>query len=143
MNSNIIQKSIKVSTSAESAYHAISNEEELKKWWIDVPKLELSLGGMVNFRFLKENSQLLEKDFVIEGKILELIPNQKLSYSWKPVDDKNYPDTIVTWTIEPTNNGSKVTVLHSGLESAKDYSRLVDGWEYFLGKLQNLLNSQT
>lgn len=143
MNSDNILKSIEVNVSPESAFEAISIEDELKKWWVDVPKLELVVGGMVNFRFLKENSQLLENDFVIEGKILELIPNQKLSYSWKPVDDENYPDTIVTWTIEPTNNGSKVTVLHSGLEGVKDYSRLVDGWEYFLGKLQNLLNSQT
>ncbi len=143
MNSPHILKSIEVNVSPGSAFEAISIEGELKKWWVDVPKIELAVGGIVNFRFLKENSQLLENGFVIEGKILELIPNQKLSYSWKPVDDKNYPDTIVTWTIEPTNNGSKVTVLHSGLGGAKDYSRLVDGWEYFLGKLQNLLNSQT
>ena len=104
MNSDIIKKSIEVDTTPESAFKAISNEDDLKKWWVDVPQLEKFVGGKLNFRFLKENSELLEKDYVIEGKILELIPNQKLSYSWKPTDDPDYPNTIVTWSIEPIEN---------------------------------------
>ena len=141
MNSNSIQKSIEVDVAPESVFRAISDEKELQKWWVDIPKLEQSVGGTVLFRFLKENSDMLEKDFVIEGKILEIIPNQKLSYTWKPVDDPNYPNTVVTWTIESINNKTKVTVLHSGVETAKDYSHLNDGWAYFINKLGNLLNS--
>ena len=124
MNSNSIQKSIEVDVAPESVFRAISDEKELQKWWVDIPKLEQSVGGAVLFRFLKENSKMLEKDFVIEGKILEIIPNQKLSYTWKPVDDHNYPDTIVTWIIDSIHNKTKVTVMHSGLENAKDYSQL-------------------
>ena len=142
MNSDVIKKSIEIETTPESVFFALSNENELKKWWVDVPKLEPEIGGVVNFRFLKENSELLEKDYVVEGKILEYIPNQKLSYTWKPSDDPNYPNTVVTWTIKSIENKSKVTVLHSGLEDAKDYSRLEDGWEYFINKLGKLLNSK-
>ena len=143
MNSEPIEKSIEVNATPESAFIAITDEKELQKWWVDVPKLEQSVGGAVLFRFLKENSDMLEKDFVVEGKILEIIPNQKLSYTWKPVDDQDYPDTIVTWTIESKNNKTKVTVLHSGTENAKDYSHLNDGWAYFINKLGTLLNSKT
>ena len=143
MNSDIIQKSIEVNTTPELAFKAISNEDDLKKWWVDVPQLEKSIGGKLNFRFLKENSKLLEKDYIIEGKILELIPNQKLSYSWKPNDDPNYPSTIVTWSIEPIENRIKITVLHSGLKNAKDYSRLNEGWAYFINRLANLLGPKT
>lgn len=142
MNPISIQKSIEVDTSHESAFYAISDEKELQKWWVDVPKLEQLVGGSVLFRFLKENSEMLEKDFVIEGKILEITPPQKLSYTWKPVDDPGYPDTIVTWLIESVNNKTKVTVLHSGVDNVKDYSHLEEGWAYFINKLGILLNSK-
>ena len=142
MNSDIIQKSIQINASPELVFQAISEEEKLQKWWVDVPKLEQSVGGKVLFRFLKENSKLLEKDFVIDGKVLEFTPNQKLSYTWKPQDDTDYPETIVTWTIESNNDKTKVTVLHSGLEGVKDYSRLDEGWEYFINRLGNFLNSK-
>ena len=143
MNSDSIQKSIVVDANSETAFHTISNEKELQKWWVDVPKLEKLVGGVVLFRFLKENSEMLDKDFVIEGKVLEIIPNQKLSYTWKPVDDPDYPNTVVTWTIESENNKTKVTVLHSGVANTKDYSHLNDGWEYFMNRLANLLNTNT
>lgn len=143
MNSNTIQKSIEVNTTPGSVFRSISEEKELQKWWVDIPILEKTVGGKVLFRFLKENSEMLEKDFVIEGKILEIIPNQKLSYTWKPVDDPDYPNTVVTWTIVPKDNKTKVTVLHSGLEKVKDYSHLNNGWAYFINRLENLLNSKT
>ncbi len=142
MNPNSIQKSIEIEATTESVFRAITDEKELQKWWVDVPKLEQSVGGTVLFRFLKENSEMLEKDFVIEGKIIEIIPKEKLSYTWKPVDDPDYPDTVVTWTIESINNKTKVTVLHSRLANAKDYSHLNDGWAYFINRLGNLLNSK-
>ena len=143
MNSNIIEKSIESNASPELAFCAISDEHELEKWLVDVPKLEKLVGGKVLFQFLKENSQLLEKDYVIEGTILEFIPNEKLSYTWKPIDDPNYPETIVTWKIESKNNITKVTVLHSGLKTAKDFSRLNEGWTYFLNRLVIHLGSKT
>ena len=143
MNPNSLQKSIEIDATPESVFRAISVEKELQKWWVDVPKLEQSVGGTVLFRFLKENSEMLEKDFVIEGKILEIIPNEKLSYTWKPVDDPDYPDTVVTWTIELINNKTKVTVLHSGVENTKDFAHLDEGWTYFIKRLGNLLNSNS
>ena len=143
MNSDIIKKSIEIEDTPESVFSAISNENELTKWWVDVPKLEKKIDGIMNFRFLKENSELLKNDYIVQGNVLEIIPNQKLSYTWRPVDDQDYPSTVVTWTIEPTEKKSKVTVLHSGLANVKDYSRLEEGWEYFIKKLGKFLDSKT
>ena len=87
MHKSEIRKEITVNTSTKNLFKAISDEQELTKWWVDVPKLELKHGGKMLFRFLKENSQQLEKDFVVEGKVTELIPNKKLAYTWKPTDE--------------------------------------------------------
>ena len=128
-----------VSASSELVYGAISEEGELKKWWVDVPLLEKKMGGKILFRFLKENSEMLTEDFVVEGKIMEFIPNHKLSYTWKPVDDESYPDTLVSWTLEDIDeNKTKLTLEHTGLEGAKDASHLDQGWSYFLNKLVEL-----
>ena len=137
-----IKKTIEIEASADSIFKALSDERELPKWWVDVPKLQLEVGGKLTFRFLKERSEKLEKDFVIEGKITEIIPNQKLSYTWKPIDDPEYPNTLVTWTLESINkNKTKVTVLHSGLEQVKGYTQLDDGWSYFINKLGDLFKT--
>jgi len=78
MNNPDIQKSISIKTSSEEVFKAITDEKELQKWWVDVPKLEQKVGGSLEFRFFKENSEMLQKDYVVQGKVLEIIPNKKL-----------------------------------------------------------------
>ena len=140
MPENNIKKMVEISASLESIFKAITEEDELKKWWVDVPLLEKKMGGKMLFRFLKENSEMLTEDFVVEGKIIEYIPNHAISYTWRPVNDPDYPDTLVTWALDNVSeNKTKLTLVHSGLEQAKDTSRLDQGWSFFLNKLVDLL----
>jgi uncharacterized protein YndB with AHSA1/START domain len=81
MPENDIKKVVVVDAPSELVYRAISEEDELKKWWVDVPVLEKKMDGKMLFQFLKENSEMLTEDFVVEGKIMEFIPNRKLSYT--------------------------------------------------------------
>ena len=37
-------------------------------------------------------------------KILELVPNEKLTHDWKHGDD---PESIVTWTLEDSGGGTR------------------------------------
>ena len=130
---------IEIPTSTDLVFKAITDEAELKKWWVDVPLLEKKIGGKILFRFLKENSEMLSEDFVVGGKIVDYNPNIRLSYTWKPVDDHSYPDTLVTWSLEKiAQTKTKLTLLHTGLENAKDASHLEQGWAYFLNKLVEL-----
>jgi uncharacterized protein YndB with AHSA1/START domain len=139
MPENDIKKIVEISASSDLIFRAITEEDQLKKWWVDDPQLEKKMGGKMLFRFLKENSEMLTEDFVIEGKIMEFIPNQRLSYTWKPVGDPEYPDTLVTWILEEIGkNKTKLTLLHSGLEQAKDVSNLEQGWSFFLNRLVEL-----
>ena len=45
---------IEISASTDLVFKAITEEAELKKWWVDVPLLEKKIGGKILFRFLKE-----------------------------------------------------------------------------------------
>jgi len=91
-----IRKMIIANATPDKIFSTISNENELSKWWVDIPKLELKLGGKMSFQFLKENSEQLKKDYIVEGKVIEFIPNKKLVYSWKPIDEPEFPDSLAT-----------------------------------------------
>ena len=139
MSNQDIQKTINIKTSPDKVFKAIIDEAELQKWWVDVPVLELHEGGNMMFRFLKEKSEMLDQDYVVKGKVIEVIPDKKLVYSWKPIDDPKFPDSIVTWTLESIDSDkTKVTLTHSRLEGCEIFALLDAGWEYFLKKLAKM-----
>ncbi len=139
MEKSEIKKTIMTNSDPANVFRKISDEGELKKWWVDVPELELKQGGKMLFRFLKENSEMLEKDYMVEGKVLQVEPDKKLTYTWKPVDDPDFPDSVVDWTIEQIDSKTKITLTHSGLQGCKIFDLLDAGWGYFLNKLEKLL----
>ena len=139
MNQSEIKKTIIANANPEIIFSALSDESELTKWWVDVPKLELKQGGKILFRFLKENSEQLENDYVIQGKIIELIHGKKLVYTWNPVDEPDFSNSLVTWNLEPIDSSkTKVSMRHSGLENCKSFEQLDSGWSFFLDKLEKL-----
>lgn len=139
MEKSEIKKTIVANSYPANVFKKITDEKELSKWWVDVPILEQKVGGKMLFRFLKEKSEMLEKDFVVEGKVIEIIPDKKLVYSWKPIDDPEFPDSIVNWTLESIDsNKTKVTLIHSGLQGCKTFDLLEAGWDFFINKLEKL-----
>lgn len=140
MEKSEIKKTIMTNSDPANVFRKISDENELKKWWVDIPILEKKVGGKILFRFLKENSEMLKKDYVVEGKVLHIETDKKLVYSWKPVDDPDFPNSVVDWTIEPINsNKTKITLTHLGLQGCKTYDLLEAGWDFFLNKLEKIL----
>ena len=79
--------------------------------------------------------------------MLELVPGQKLSYTWNFAHWGQQQETV-TWTLEPVDGGrTKVTLVHAGFEkpSQKDvesgYSYEA-GWTYFVGRLEELFKKK-
>jgi uncharacterized protein YndB with AHSA1/START domain len=69
------------------------------------------------------------------GKVLEIIQDKKLSYTWNVDEYPGFPETIVTWTLESLDGGNKTKIMlvHSGLVG--DFGDVEDGWSYFIGRL--------
>ena len=136
MTENNIKKTREIAASLEKVFQAITEENLLKKWWVDIPKLEKSLGGKINFRFLKEHSETLTEDYVVEGEITDFKQNDRLAYTWRPINDSDYPTTIVSWNLEKiSDEKTRLTLTHSGLKHVTDVSKLEQGWEFFLNRL--------
>ncbi|HET6512353.1 MAG TPA: SRPBCC domain-containing protein [Candidatus Kapabacteria bacterium] len=70
---------------------------------------------------------------IVYCEVLELVPEQRLSYSWKsgPIPEKIDMHTVVTWTLESKNNGTLLRMTHEGFAGVKGYlvrMMMGNGW---------------
>ncbi len=70
------------------------------------------------------------------GKILEIIQDKKLSYTWNVDEYPDIPEIIVTWMIEPLDGGSssEIKLIHSDLAN-NDFEDTDKNWSYFVRRL--------
>ncbi len=66
---------------------------------------------------------------------MEIIQDKKLSYTWNVDEYPGFPETIVTWTLESLDGGSKTKIMlvNSGLGS--EFGDVEYGWSHLLGRL--------
>ena len=133
-----IRKIIVVDAPPAFVFKALTDEKELAQWFPNQGAvLEARVGGAVEFNFLRPDGE----KHTMQGRVLEIIPGKKLSYSWSFAQDSN---EVVTWMLEPMDGGGKtrVTLLHTGFKkpSQKDLESgmsLEAGWSHFISQLAN------
>ena len=95
-------------------------KSELIAQWLMENNFKLELGH--DFQFNTKPIIKLGFDGKIYCKVLEIVPLKKLSYSWKGGQgEKVNLDTIVTWTLVPLNNGTKLQLEQTGFKGAKNF----------------------
>ena len=72
------------------------------------------------FHFRTRPIPSLDLDGIFHCKVLEIIPFQKLVYSWKggPGNGVFSLDTMVEWTLQKQGTGTKLLLNHSGFRDA-------------------------
>jgi uncharacterized protein YndB with AHSA1/START domain len=99
-----------------------------------------------DFQFRTGPIPSLNFDGIFYCKVLEIIPFQKLSYSWKsgPGEGKITLDSVVVWQLQPTDKGTEVFLEHKGFakkENLDFYNGLNQGWIEKLNNIADLLNA--
>ena len=132
-----IKKELVVKAPPARVYKAIIDPEQLTQWFPDIASLEPKIGGKVYFRFLQSKADnLIDKDYTMEGKVIELEENKKLVYTWKHPDIPDFPQTRVSWVLEETLEGmTKVTITHTGFSDENTMKQYNEGWSWFSGRL--------
>ncbi len=79
---------------------------------------------------------------VTDSEVLEIIPHQRLTYSWNASGDQA-PDglkTIVTWTLTPCEGGTRVRMEQSGFSPQDEagYRGMGAGWPRILARLEEV-----
>jgi uncharacterized protein YndB with AHSA1/START domain len=73
---------------------------------------------------LDKHLHKLDKDHHVVGKIVKIVPNKELSYTWKHKDIPDFPETIVSWQLERLDeNKTKLSLTHTGFTD-KDKKRI-------------------
>ncbi|HAO07282.1 MAG TPA: SRPBCC domain-containing protein [Chryseobacterium sp.] len=122
----------KINAPVYKVWRALTDKTEMQIWYFDIFDFELQTGKIFNFYEPEE-----EKKYHHQGEILEIVPNEKLKYSWA------YPEfsdkkTTVTWELKPDENGTLVKLIHEDIDYFTDLGdhfsteSFTEGWNGIL-----------
>jgi uncharacterized protein YndB with AHSA1/START domain len=74
---------------------------------------------------------------IIECEVKAVEPHSRLAYSWGTMG----MESVVTWTLTPTEGGTHIRMEQSGFpsEESASYKGAKYGWRNFIGKLERVV----
>ena len=118
----------------ERVWKAITDKNEMKQWYFDLPDFKPEVG--CEFRFTGGPEE--GRQYLHVCKITEVVPRKKLTYSWRY--DGYEGISYLTFELFAEGNKTRLKLTHAGLESFpssnKDFARenFTEGWTYFMDK---------
>ncbi|GAA4279294.1 SRPBCC family protein [Aquimarina mytili] len=119
----------------ESIWKALTDKEEMKKWYFDLSEFKPEVG----FEFQFEGQGVKGERYIHLCKITEVIPLKRLQYSWEYENFKG--SSLVTFDLSKEGNKTQLTLTHTGLETFPqdnpdfDIKNFEGGWTELLTKL--------
>jgi uncharacterized protein YndB with AHSA1/START domain len=142
VSAGIILATVTIAAPAERIFRALTDPAELPKWWgaddmyrTTTHSADLRPGGA----WRSEGKGADGTPFFVEGEYLEVDPPHRLVMTWKaPWDGGKL--TTVTYTLEPIEEGTKLTLRHEGFAGRADSCRSHgNGWPRVFGWLKSHL----
>ncbi|MEP7144767.1 MAG: SRPBCC domain-containing protein [Ferruginibacter sp.] len=126
---------------ADQLWQALTDKDKMKQWYFDLEKFIPEVG--FEFQFYGEKD---EKKYLHLCKITEVIPGEKLAYTWRY---KDYPgESVVSFELFPEGDTTRLKLTHQGLDSFPagnpDFAKesFEAGWNYIIGtSLKNFVEN--
>ncbi len=122
-------------------WKAITDRDLMQQWYFNIAAFKPEVG----FEFTFDGGSK-EKTYTHLCKILEVIPNKKLSYSWRYKDYEG--NSVVTFELFDEGEKTRLKLTHTGLETfpqvSKDFSKesFTQGWTHIIGtSLKNFVEN--
>lgn len=115
-----------------SVWDALTNNAKMKKWYFDIADFKAEIGFEFQFYGSKDDTRYLHL-----CKITELIPEKRLTYTWKY--EKFPGESAVTFELFEEGVQTRLKLTHAGLESFTtdnpDFapSSFNAGWTFIIG----------
>lgn len=115
-------------------WEAITDKAKMKHWYFDLSEFQPQVG----FEFSFTGQGAKGEKYIHLCKILEVVENKKLSYSWTYKDYPGY--SVVTFELfEEGKDKTRVKLTHAGIETfpgTGDFApaSFEAGWTYLIGK---------
>lgn len=115
-------------------WKAITDKTEMKEWYFDLEDFKAEKGFTFTFNGGPEEGPV----YVHLCEVTEVIPNKKLTYSWRY---EGVPGiSYVTWELEAKGDNTLLTLTHTGLDTiapaGPDFAlhNFKEGWNHFVNK---------
>lgn len=121
--------------SPAKVWRALTSPELLAEWLLPVTGFDLAKGTAFTFQ-----TQPYEGwDGTVHCRILDSEEPRKLSYAWVVGD--MVLETVVTFTLTPTESGTLLSIVQSGFKPSQkqNFGGARYGWKMMGGKLVDLL----
>ena len=138
MSERTMEQTITVDASVAAAYRALTDADEITRWWTTSAESDPRAGG--RFRYTWVFPQAPEKDHSQEGAYHDASPNDSISYPW----DMRGHETTVTFRVSGNDDGAEVLLVHAGWGSGgvwdEEWETHAQGWGFFLQNLKTYLD---
>ena len=132
MNQEPIVMECRLNSPADKVWLALTEKDKMKQWYFDIENFKAELGFEFQFDGGSE-----EKKYLHLCKITELVPGEKLAYSWRY---EGYPGgSLVTFDLIEEAGITRLMLTHEGLESFPannpDFTKenFIAGWNDIIG----------
>jgi uncharacterized protein YndB with AHSA1/START domain len=116
----------------EKIWRALTQPHLIEEWL-----MKNDFMPVVGHRFNLRRNPQPDLNIVVDCQVLTVEPNKTLSYKW----DAMGLESVVTWTLTPTNAGTHLRMEQSGFRA--DQKRASGGanagWRQFFAKLEQVL----
>ena len=140
INDDTIVQEITIKSSAEKVFAALSNPDEVVKWWgvegkFQVTQMESDLrpGGQWRMHVRGGGGTVS----TVAGEYRKIERPRLLVFTWIR-EQENMPETLVRWDLKEKDGVTTVRLTHSGLTSESLRARN-SGWPLIVGLLQSYL----
>lgn len=124
----------------EKVFRALTDPAVLAQWYAPGPmaasveRFEAKAGG--SFRLTMSGE---EGEHTAFGKIVEIVPNERVVKSWQ-WDNPEMPfESLVTYELADVEGGTRVRLIHSKLPNREAVEHHLMGWQGILEKLPTVV----
>ena len=119
----------------EKIWRALTQSPLIEQWL-----MANDFRPVVGHRFTFRTTPMPHWNGVVDCEVLVVEPHQRLSYSWNTSGEGAGLNTVVTWTLTPTDGGTQVRMEHAGFraEDEANYRGASYGWQRFVGGLERV-----
>jgi uncharacterized protein YndB with AHSA1/START domain len=117
----------------EKVWRALTDPVLLQEWLLPVVAMKLEKGAAFTF----QAPPMEHWDGKVNCRVLDIDAHKKLSYAWVVGD----MDTVVTFTLTPTAEGTRLSLLQTGFKPAQkaNFGGARYGWNMMGKKLLDVL----
>lgn len=134
MNENQVQFEAVIHAPVERVWKALTDKQQMKEWYFPVSDFSAEPG----FAFQFPGQGHKGEQYMHHCVVKEVVPLQKLSYSWQYENLEGY--SVVSFELFKEGESTRVRLTHTGMDSfpkgnpdfAADSFR--QGWNYIMGK---------